>query len=61
MDKEEKSKALIIAEELVKLSEQSVESCKNNPHLFDDEQLKLEQEILKIANKMLENIKKIGN
>ena len=58
MDKEEKSKALIIAEELVKLSEQSVESCKNNPHLFDDEQLKLEQEILKIANKIY---KKIGN
>ena len=57
IDKEEKSKALTIAEELVKLSEQSVERCKNNPHLFDNEQLKLEQEILKIANKMLENIK----
>jgi hypothetical protein len=49
--KKEKSEAL------VRLSKQSVESCKNNPQLFDEEQLKLEQEIPEKANKILEGIK----
>ena len=57
MNKKEKSEALIIAEELVRLSKQSVESCKNNPRLFNEEQLKLEQEILEKANRILEGIK----
>jgi hypothetical protein len=55
--KKEKSEALIIAEELVRLSKQSVEICKNNPQLYDEEQLKLEQEILEKSNKILEGIK----
>lgn len=60
-DKEEKSEELIISEKLVKLSERSVEICKNSPQLFDEEQLKREQEILKISNKMLETIKMSNN
>jgi len=58
MTQEDKSEALIIAEELVRLSKQSVKNCKNNPQLFDEEQLKLEQEILEKANKILEGIKR---
>ncbi len=57
MDKKEKSEALIMAEELVRLSELSVENCKNNPDLFDNEQLKIEQKILENAILILNGIK----
>ena len=56
-NKKEKSEALITAEKLVKSCERCVEICKNNPQLFDEEQLKLEQGQLDRANKLLELIK----
>lgn len=52
-----KEELLYQAEELVKLSEDTLERVKSNPRLYDDEQVEIEQKILDLAKQLLENLK----
>lgn len=50
--------AKYIAEELVEMCKKSLERCKNNPALFSEEDLKLQEKELETAKRLLESIKK---
>lgn len=47
-----------IAEQLVEMCKNSLERCKNNPTLFSEEDLKLQEKELEVANRLLESLKK---
>lgn len=47
-----------IAEQLVEMCKNSLERCKNNPVLFSEEDLKLQEKELEVANRLLESLKK---
>lgn len=47
-----------IAEQLVEMCKNSLERCKNNPALFSEEDLKLQEKELEVANRLLESLKK---
>lgn len=47
-----------IAEQLVEMCKDSLERCKNNPVLFSEEDLKLQEKELEVANRLLESLKK---
>lgn len=46
-----------IAEQLVEMCKNSLERCKNNPALFSDEDLKLQEKELEVAKRLLESVK----
>ena len=47
-----------IAEQLVEMCKNSLERCKNNPTLFSEEDIKLQEKELEVANRLLESLKK---
>ena len=47
-----------IAEQLVEMCKNSLERCKNNPVLFSEDDLKLQEKELEVANRLLESLKK---
>ena len=46
-----------IAEQLVEMCKKSLEKCKNNPALFSEEDLKLQEKELEAAKRLLELVK----
>lgn len=46
-----------IAEQLVEMCKKSLEKCKNNPVLFSEEDLKLQEKELEVAKRLLESVK----
>lgn len=47
-----------IAEQLVEMCKDTLERCKNNPALFSEEDLKLQEKELEVAKRLLESLKK---
>jgi hypothetical protein len=46
-----------IAEQLVEMCKKSLKKCKNNPALFSEEDLKLQEKELEVAKRLLESVK----
>lgn len=46
------------AEQLVEMCKNSLERCKNDPVLFSDEDVKLQEKKLDVAKRLLESVKK---
>ena len=50
--------AKYITEQLVEMCKNSLERCKNNPVLFSEEDVKLQEKELDVAKRLLESVKK---